>query len=106
MQHKLDYSETANGITYTILNESRTDETVDFYFDVFLKGTTQFSHDFVSRLGFFADEPTTVSIGGYKSRHPAIIEQVKSVVKDGVSIVALNEKDEMVGFRLAHTISR
>ena len=49
------------------------------------------------------DEPTTIAGGGYNYRHPNIIKQVEEIVDDGVSVIALDEDDHLIGIMLAHT---
>ena len=45
----------------------------------------------------FADEPTTVAAGGYHYRHPNIIKQVEEIIDDGVSVIALDQDNQLVG---------
>lgn len=56
----------------------------------------------------YIDEPTTVAGGGYKTRHPAILEQVEAIVNDGVSVMVIDpaKDNQLVGIRLAHTVER
>ena len=49
------------------------------------------------------DEPTTISGGGYNYRHPNIIKQVEEIIDDGVSVIALDEDDHLIGIMLSHT---
>ena len=62
---------------------------LDFFFNVFLK-----------------DEPACG--GRYKERPPQIAKKVKNLIRDGVSLMALdiNNEDKMVGIRTAATVNR
>lgn len=88
MKHQIQHKEVINGITYQTLTEEYINDVVDFYFDVFLK-----------------DEPTTVAAGGYQDRDPNIIKQVKEIIDDGVSIIALHDT-ELVGMMVSHTVDK
>ena len=51
----------------------------------------------LSNVNKFSDEPTTVAAGGYHYRHPNIIKQVEEIIDDGVSVIALDQDNQLVG---------
>jgi hypothetical protein len=56
----------------------------------------------------FLDEPSTVSFGGYKKRHQVMVEQFEEIVRDGVSLIAVDpaKDNKVIGMRASHTITR
>ena len=53
------------------------------------------------------DEPTTVAAGGYKERHPEIVQQVYDILDDGVSIISVDpNNNKLVGIMLSHTVDK
>ena len=68
-------------------------QAVDFFFDVFLK-----------------DVPTENCSFGQLSpsdRHPAMVANVENMIRDGVSLMALDcANGKLVGIRLSHSITR
>ena len=47
-----------------------------------------------------------MAAGGYHYRHPNIIKQVKEIIDDGVSVIALDEDNQLIGIMLSHTVVR
>ena len=67
-------------------------EAIDFFFDIFLK-----------------DVPTENCSFGQLSpnKHPAIVEIVEDVIRDGVSLMAVDcANGKLAGIRLSYTITR
>ena len=88
-RHNIQHEEIIDGFKFSIIGEERLQEAVDFFFDVFLK-----------------DEPACG--GRYKERPPQLVKEVKNLIRDGVSLMALdiNNEDKMVGIRTAATVNR
>ena len=60
-----------------------------------------------SKIHLNTDEPTTVAAGGYKERHPAIVQQVYDILDDGVSIISVDpNNNKLVGIMLSHTVDK
>ena len=88
-RHNIEHEEIIDSFKFSIIGEERLQEAVDFFFDVFLK-----------------DEPACG--GRYKERPPQMAKEVENLIRDGVSVMALdiNNNDKMVGIRTAAAISR
>ena len=109
MKHKIQYKNDINGLLYQSYSEDFKDQILDFYYDVFLKGKTIYFllERQVENTLPISDEPTTVAAGGYKERHPAIVQQVYDILDDGVSIISVDpESNKLVGIMLSHTVDR
>ena len=109
MKHKIQYKNDINGLVYQSYSEDFKDQILDFYYDVFLKGKTNYllERRLENSTLPISDEPTTVAAGGYKERHPAIVQQVYDILDDGVSIISVDpENNKLVGIMLSHTVDR
>lgn len=91
MKHQIDYSETIDGLEYTIVTEDYFKPVLDLFFDVFVK-----------------DEPIQKSIGTYPRRHQKVQDMVLDILKDGTSLMVIDpaNNNKVVGLRLAFTVTR
>ena len=51
-KNNVKHEETVNGLVYRTMEESEIEKAVDFYFDVFLKGTKRLKNESTSILTF------------------------------------------------------
>ena len=108
MKHEIQYKRLINGLMYQSYSEDFKNQVLDFYYDVFLKGKIQLTKlNKIVNTYLNTDEPTTVAAGGYKERHPAIVQQVFDILDDGVSIISLDPKNnKIVGIMVSHTVEK
>ena len=62
---------------------------IDFFFEVFLK-----------------DEPIAKHTQGWKNRNPSVVNMVKEVISDGVSLMAIDSNGKLAGIRISFTVHR
>eukprot|EP00095_Tigriopus_kingsejongensis_P008227 maker-scaffold591_size129331-snap-gene-0.16 protein:Tk08227 transcript:maker-scaffold591_size129331-snap-gene-0.16-mRNA-1 annotation:"arylalkylamine n-acetyltransferase 3" len=91
MNFKVDHCESLSGITYRL---AQSPEDIQSSLDIF------FDH-------FIPNEPMCVCLGGLAGREPSLLEQMTEVLKEGVSLVAVDEKTgQTVGIRTGRLLDR
>ena len=109
MKHQIDHSEVIDGITYKIIDENYAQRCVDFFFDVFLKDEPlQKSYGSLTErralwLFFNRHDIFSVTFINIPSRHPNLVSNIEAVIADGVSVMAMNSNDDIIGIRLSCT---
>ena len=109
MKHQINHSEVINGITYKIIDGNYAQGCVDFFFDVFLKDEPlQKSYGSLTErwalwLFFNRHDIFSVTFINIPSRHPNLVSNIEAVIADGVSVMAMNSNDDIIGIRLSCT---
>ena len=111
MKHQIDYSETIDGLEYTIVTEDYFKPVLDLFFDVFVKGRKILptSNYILINLIILFFRWTYPEIHWHISKKvPKVQEMVLDILKDGTSLMVIDpsSNNKVVGLRLAFTVTR
>lgn len=84
------FVDAATGLTLRVVTPADTESVVDAWWEWFI-----------------ADEPATVSLGGYGgARNDAMSSQCRHCLDEGVSVLAADASGVLVGFFVCHVLER